>query len=98
MSDPTIVKINWLSIILVVGALFVFRITEPKPVDNTNRLEELTNKIDSIRNEIKSLDRLETQIFIELNQTYEKIDTASNVELEHILHSLPRRRHHNISK
>jgi len=98
MNEPTMIKINWLSIILFAGALFVFRITEPKPFDNSEQLEELNNKIDSIRSEIKELDSLETQIYIELNNTYEKIDTASNVELEHILHSLPRRHHHDTSK
>ena len=97
MEEKTIVKIDWISILIVVGALFVFRLCDrpEQPISfNTDDLDSLNASIKEIREDIKQQDSLIKESFKNLNKTYEKIDTASNVELVHILHSLPRRHDH----
>ena len=101
MNEPTIVKIDWISILLVVGALFIFRLCDrpEQPISfNTDDLDSLNASIKEIREDIKQQDSLIKESFKNLNKTYEKIDTASDDGLRDILHSLPRRHNHNISK
>lgn len=98
MSQTTLVKIDWISILIVIGALFIFRLCEPIEKIEQFNTDDLNAKIDSIYTEVKKIDSIQVNIYQELNYTYEKIDTASDVELVHILHSLPRRHNHDISK
>lgn len=94
MEEKTIVKIDWISILLVVGALFVFRLCDRPEQPISFNTDDLNAKIDSIYTEVKKIDSIQVNIYQELNLTYEKIDSANNTELRDILHDLPTRGHH----
>lgn len=97
-QNPTLIKIDWISILIVLGALFVFRLCDRPEQPISFNTDALNAKIDSIYTEVKKIDSIQVNIYQELNLTYEKIDTINDDGLRDVLHSLPRRHNHNISK